>query len=179
MINIKNIIIGIIIAVVFLLFAVYGTKLIYDSPKYEEFCNNTYAYPEKIAGNCTISPMLNIQIQQCYNDRGNPNPVYDNSGCQTGITCDYCMKDFDKADENYAKNLFIISIIASLIIISISAFLIQVASVSGGLMFGSLMYLIYGTGRYWQYMNDWLRFIILGIALLILIYIGYKLARKK
>ena len=38
-------------------------------------------------------------------------------------------------------------------------------------MFGSLMFIIYGTGRYW-------RFIIPGIALVVFIYIGYKVSAK-
>jgi len=40
-------------------------------------------------------------------------------------------------------------------------------------MFGSLMFIIYGTGRYWDYMDDFMRFIIVGIALGILIYVAY------
>jgi len=90
-----------------------------------------------------------------------------------------CNLDFEKANEAYSKNLFIISVIISVIAIAIAAFFFSVEAVSGGLMFGSLMFLIYGTGNYWRYMNDWLRFIILGIALIVLIYIGYKIANKE
>jgi hypothetical protein len=179
--NIKNIIIGVIIAVVFVMFCAYGTKLIYEAPNYEDFCNYTsFMPPEKLpVTNCTIPGTINIKTQECYNNKGTPVPIFDEKGCQIDVNCDHCQQEYDKAEEKYSKNLFIISIVFSIIIISVAAFLIKVESVSGGWMFGSLMYIIYGTGRYWRFMNDWLRFIILGIALIILIYIGYRLARRK
>lgn len=178
--NIKNLILGIIIAFVFLFFSVYGTKLVYTEPKYENFCNYTYVYPEKARIiNCTEKPEVVIKTQDCFNKRGNAIPVYDENGCQKDIKCDYCQIDYDKADEKYSKGLFLISIIFSIIIIAVSALLINVGSVSSGLMFGSLMFIIYGSARYWRFMNDWMRFIILGIALVVLIYVGYRMARKE
>ena len=181
--DIKNIILGIIIAVVFLMFAVYGTKLIYDEPNYEDFCNISFDRPiiiKEPSSNCPQNfGEINNKTEECFENKGEPVNVYNDRGCVIDIKCDTCREAWDKVNEDYSKNLFIISIIISLIAIFISALFIQVSSVSGGLMLGSLFYLIYGTGRYWQYMNDWLRFVILGIALVILIYLGYKLAKKK
>lgn len=169
--NIKNIVIGVIISFVFLLFAVYGTNLIYDSPEYQDYCNIRVPYIE------------NITQETCEQQNGTwfpQNIQCIKAPCPQGY-CDYyseCQQEFDKADKSYSKNLFIVSIVFSLIVISAAAFLISVSSVSAGLMFGSLMYLIYGTARFWRFMNDWIRFIILGIALAILIYIGYKLSNR-
>ena len=43
------------------------------------------------------------------------------------------------------------------------------------LAFGALgVTLIYGTLRYWQHANNLLKFVLLGIALTILILVGYK-----
>jgi len=181
MASIKNIIIGIIIAVVLLLFFVYGTKLLYNAPLYENYCNvSLINMPEKIPSTtCAQDSIVNQKVQDCYNKKGTPYPVYDTRGCQSDVTCSMCNLDFEKANEAYSKNLFIISVIISVIAIAIAAFFFSVEAVSGGLMFGSLMFLIYGTGNYWRYMNDWLRFIILGIALIVLIYIGYKIANKE
>ena len=172
--DIKNIIIGLIIAVVFVMFAAYGTNLFYESPDYENYCriNIPYPYEETITQEIceTRNGTWISQNIQCIK-----------APCPQGY-CDYyseCQKDYDVANRAYAQNLFIISIIISLTVIIVSAFLISVISVSGGLMFGALMYLIYGTARYWGFMDDWMRFIILGIALAVLIYIGYRLARKE
>ncbi len=143
--NIKSIILGIIISVVFLMFAVYGTKLSYKEPNYDKYCNKSII-PRTIENKTQISE----DYQSCYGK-------------------------YNKARENYSKNLFIISLIASLVVIIISSLFIQVENVSAGLMLGSLFFIIYGTGNYWRYMEDVVRFLILGGVLSVLIYLGYKL----
>ena len=170
--NVKNVVIGIVIAFVFLLFCVYGTNLLYKAPNYNTYCN------------VSVPPYTeNITQQICESQNGTwiaQNIQCIKAPCPQGY-CDYyskCSPLFDAANKSYAQNLFIISIVISLIVIMIGAFLISVPSVSGGLMFGALMYLIYGTARYWGFMDNWLRFIILGVALVILIYIGYKIADR-
>lgn len=179
MVNVKNLILGAIIAVIFVMFCAYGTNLVYESPDYEDYCNATYS-PTKIATEeCEISESLQQKTEACWNNKGEAIPVYDEQGCQIDIICSTCRLDYEKAEEIYSKNMFIISLIVGVIFIAISALLIQIASVSGGLMLGSLFFIVYGTARYWRFMNDWLRFILLGIALLILIYLGYRIARRE
>ena len=169
--NIKNIILGLIIAFVFLFFCVYGTKLIYHEPDYNRYCNMPPAIPDITQEFCEQTNGTWItQELRCIT-----------TPCPQGY-CDYyskCQMGFDDVSERYAKNLFGITLFVSIIIIAVSAFLIPVESVAGGLMFGSLMYLIYGTGSYWRFMNDYFRFAILGVALIVLIYIGYKLATRE
>lgn len=176
--NIKNLLLGIVIAVIFLMFFVYGTKLVYDEPQYDKFCNQTYYYPEKIV-NCSFNSELQKQMTDCYNQRGIPRYEYDDNGCEKSLICDLCSLNYDDANKNYSKNLFLISLIVSLIVITISVILIKVSAVSGGLMLGSLFYIIYGTARYWEFMEDVLRFVILGLALVILIWLAYYLARRE
>lgn len=146
--KIKEVLIGLIIGIVLLMFLVFGAKLIYETPNYDDYCNYSWIYEK----NDTI---LQNQLYQ------------------------ECNSKFEIANENYSKNLFILSIIVGVLIIVGSVVFININSISGGLMLGSLMYLIYGTGSYWRYMNDWIRFVILGVALGILIYIGYWLNRRK
>lgn len=184
MINIKNIVLGIIIAVMFLLFAVYGTKLIYEAPEYEDYCNSSrYAYPtafEKIGSvNCTYNQTLQNSKQDCYNQKGEAIPIYDENGCEKSFTCDFCMRDFEKAQGKYSQNLFLIGIILILVTVVISALKIKAESVSAGLMAGSLMFLIYISATFWRFMEDWFRFIVLTLALGVIIFVGYKLGKKK
>lgn len=181
--KIKSIAIGVIIAIIFVMFCAYGTKLVYEEPKYEDYCKFDFGKePIKIPGlnsSCNDnSPALEDLRTKCYQDNGVPINSYDEKGCVKEISCDYCNKEFNAVEEKYSRNLFLISLIFGVIVIILSAFLIDVGSVSGGLMFGSLMFIIYGTGRYWMYMNRWLQFIILGVALIILIFVGYKVAKK-
>ena len=153
MVNVKEIILGIIIGVVLLMFLVYGMKLIYDAPEYPNCYEKRTAF---------IDAELNeVQEQQINNE------------------IQECQDDYEKAREAYSRNMFIITLIISVLIIVVSVVLIKIEVISGGLMFGSLMFLIQGTAGYWQFMEDWLRFFILGIALLILIYAGYWLSKRK
>ena len=156
--KIKDLILGLIIAVVFLMFAVYGTNLLYQAPEYDDYCDEStrpIASPiDKEIINETELQEFETQQKDCYDE-------------------------FDAAREPYSKNLFILTLIFSILIIVISILFIHVESVSGGLMLGSLFFLIYGTGSYWRYMDDLIRFLILGLALGVLIYTGYWLAKKK
>ena len=74
--------------------------------------------------------------------------------------------------------MFIISLIFGILVIVGRTIFISTNSISRGLMFGSLMFIIYGTGRYWNYMDDLVRFIILSIALVVLIYVSYWTSKK-
>jgi hypothetical protein len=146
------VLLGIIIGVVLLMFLVFGTKLIYDTPNYEDYCDYGKYLP---TDNMSDSE---IKIQNEYSNE--------------------CNKNYDITNENYSKKMFILSLIVGVLIIVSSAVFININSISGGLMFGSLMFVVYGTGSYWRYMNDWVRFIVLGIALGVLIYVGYWLGNR-
>jgi hypothetical protein len=146
-IRMKEVLLGIIIGVVLLMFLVFGTKLIYDSPEYDDYCDYSKIYE-------TNDSAIQNKLSQ------------------------ECTSNYDTANEDYSKKMFILSLIVGVFIIVGSAVFVNINSISGGLMLGSLMFLIYGTGSYWRYMNDWLRFIVLGVALGILIYVGYWLSKK-
>lgn len=173
MVEVKNLILGAIIAVILVMFLAYGTNLAYESPKYEDYCPQA------------MRPYIENETQQsCEMNNGTwipQNIECIKAPCPQGY-CDYyskCQPLYDNAEKAYSKNMFIIALAAGIIIIAVSALLISVPSIAGGLMLGSLFFIIYGTARYWRFMNDWLRFILLGIALVVLIYIGYRLANRK
>ena len=176
-IDIKHLLLGIVIAIIFFMFCVFGIKLIYTGPAYEDFCNNSYY--EKIPSNCTMSIELKNKVNECYSKEGIPRYEYDEEGCEKDLTCDLCNKDFENANKNYTKNLFLISLILGLIIIAVSVLFIKISTISGGLMAGSIFFMIYGTGGYWNFMDDLVRFAILGVVLSTLIWLAYYLKNKK
>ena len=59
-------------------------------------------------------------------------------------------------------------------IILIAGIFVSVPSVSAGLMGGGILTMLYGLLQYWDELGDILRFIILGIILCALIWIGIK-----
>ncbi|HOF43799.1 TMEM14 family protein [Candidatus Pacearchaeota archaeon] len=147
--KIKEIILGIAIAIIFLMFCVFGTKLIYDEPKYEDYCDY-----QEFSETDYINESYYTQV---YRE---------------------CSDKYNEANKDYSKKMFIISLIFGILVIVGCTIFISTNSISGGLMFGSLMFIIYGTGRYWNYMDDLVRFIILSIALVVLIYVSYWTSKK-
>ncbi len=151
--KVKEVLLGVIIGVVLLMFLVFGTKLIYEKPQYEDYCDSGNRY-------LTLDKLNDSQVQA-------QNEFFR-----------ACQDNYDEANERYSKKMFVLSLILGIAIIVLSTIFIDLMTVSGGLMFGSLMFIIYGTGSYWRYMNDWTRFAILGVCLAALIYVGYWLNRK-
>lgn len=192
-IKIKEIILGISIAIIFVFFVVFGIKAFYKEPKYEDFCARgtlidvvsskgyyaePYAYPIRVK-----EPTENICAKaindydkfrkDCAAKKADVVYEYDANGCQVAKECTYCQQDYEKARNIYFRNVFIISGIVGIIVIIIGGVL-QITSVSAGLFGGGVLTIIYGTTNYWSELADWARFIILGIALAVLIYLGYK-----
>src|SRR3989344_688358 len=190
--KIKETILGISIAVIFVFFVVFGIKAFYKEPKYENFCKlgvpidfvsgkgGYYAEPyparmkEPEQNVCAKSNLEYDKFRKsCAEKKMDVIYEYDDKGCQVAKECTSCNVDFDKARNVYFRNVFIISGIVGIIVIVIGAVL-HITSVSAGLFGGGVLTIIYGTTNYWSELADYARFIILGIALAVLIYLGYK-----
>ncbi len=190
--KIKETILGISIAIIFVFFVVFGIKAFYKEPKYEDFCKlgvpidfvsgkgGYYAepYPARMKEpEQSICAKSNLEYDKfrkaCAEKSMDVAYEYDDKGCQVAKECTSCNVDFDKARNIYFRNVFIISGIVGIIVIVIGAAL-SLTSVSAGLFGGGVLTIIYGTMNYWSELADWARFIILGIALAVLIYLGYK-----
>lgn len=156
------------IAIVFFIFIAYAIEAFYPGPNYEDYCRDNLIF------------QVNSEVE-CLNQNGTwlnyssnpyPKPIEENI---TGY-CDFyskCSEDYNLLRESYNRNVFFLTLIIGIIIFLISIYLIE-ESVSTGLMSGSLLLIVYGTIRYWGFLSDILRTILLGIVLLILIWIGYK-----
>lgn len=141
------------------MFCVFGTKLIYDEPRYEDYCD--------YINMPTVYDKTNLTDSEAQEQSRIQQEEYER-----------CSESYDDADKNYSKKMFIITLIFSIFVIIICTIFIEINSISGGLMLGSLMFMIYGTGRYWNYMDDLMRFIILGAALGVLIYVAYWTSKR-
>lgn len=190
--KIKETMLGISIAIIFVFFVVFGIKAFYKEPKYENFCkigasidfvsgkSAHYAepYPARMKEpEQSVCAKSNLEYDKFRKDCAEKNAdvlyEYDEKGCQAAKECTSCSIDFSNARNVYFRNVFIISGIVGIAAIIIGAVL-QMASVSAGLFGGGVLTILYGTTNYWSELADWSRFIILGIALAVLIYLGYK-----
>jgi len=177
----KHTILSIAIAIVFVLFIGFGIASFYETPQREDFCDeNIFERPfvrglEK-PGNCTfIEPDEDLK-NQCR-ENGKITPKYDQDGCVESYFCETCYNEFDDVRQIYNRNVFIVATGIGIIAL-IVGFALGMVSVSSGLMGGGILLIIYGTMRYWSDLPDFGRFIILGITLGILIWLGYKKIAK-
>ena len=190
--KIKETILGFAIAIIFVFFVVFGIKAFYKEPKYENFCklgvpidfvsgkHGFYAepYPARMKEpDQNVCSKSNVEYDKfrksCAEKNADVIYEYDDKGCQIAKECTSCNVDFDKARNIYFRNVFIISGIVGILAIIIGAIL-HLTSVSAGLFGGGVLTIIYGTQNYWSELADWARFIILGIALAVLIFLGYR-----
>ncbi len=186
--RIKEIILALAIVVVLNLFFNYGVFTFYKSPDYEKFCPvelTQKTYPDRkscedVGGMWSESyPSSSPKCGPPYYECGRIEPVPVGEPKQEDKTtwCDAtfkCREAYESARDLYNRNVFIVLVILGLISLGLGFLAISAAPVANGFLGGGLISLIVGTVRYWSEMNDYLRFIILGIALAILIWLGYK-----
>ena len=173
-INLKKLILVLSIIIVLNLFFNYGIKTFYPSLEYDKFCNpeivsRTYSSKESCE---SIGGMWTENY-----DYNKPLPPQDISQpkimgyCNPYFNCD---KNYRLARDVYDRNVFIILIVLGTIAI-VAGFIVNVSdAVSLGFSFGGLISLFVGTVRYWSSMNDYLRFLILGMVLVVLTVMGLK-----
>jgi hypothetical protein len=160
--KIKENILAIAIALVFVFFIGYGINVFYNFPDVNDYCDIDYR--------------KNISTQDlCEENEGrwnpHPEPLDGREGyCDVGY---YCREEYNNIREIYLRNLFIITGAIGIITILASLKLTK-EPVSVGFMGGGVLLILYGTIRYWGNLEDWARFIMLGVVLAFLIWIGYK-----
>ncbi len=176
--TVKTVALALAIVVVFNLFVHMGLNTFYPSPQFDDFCPQEEAVPQT--------------QEQCETDGGKwltPGEVTDTrfeparvpSLATTEPYCDAtytCRQAFEDANEVYRRNAFIVWVVAGFIALVAGQMIAGSAAVSSGLTFGGVLSFIIGATGYWSNMDEVLRFIILGVVLVVLIWLGYRKARK-
>lgn len=195
--KVKNVILAIAIAIIFAFFVGRGIDVFYSSPEWDDYCDQetlmkfdynvgkdecesvdgqwiNYSENRLVSDNQFLCSKTAETAEGVITLNCQYSKIGENGYCDVNSKCDAEYRD---ADEKYSKNIFIITLVIGILAIILSVML-QLVSVSSGLMVGGLLLMIYGTMRYWAYSSDVLRFVMLGIALVILIWLGYKKLNK-
>ena len=164
--KIKNTVIGIAIIILTIFVTFYGINTFYPRPDYDDFC-----------GEMKTQELI-ISLERCEEVGGKWN-VYEViepiKGAQEGF-CDrdyYCRQEMEEATKIRSRNVFLIALPLGILIIAFGAFLFSLDAVGAGLMGGGVGTLIYGAGAYWPYSENWIRFIISLVGLIVLIFLAY------
>jgi len=170
-------ILGIII--VLNLFFAYAIKLFYDRPLYTDFCEEkqVMVIPET-QEECVAVGGQWTEDKYIQRDLPAPGkvsiPVIETERkgyCDSDYTC---RKQYEEATKLYERNVFVVWVVLGVMLILGSFFLAGYEAVSLGLSLGGVLSLIIGTVQFWSNMDDYLRVIVLGIALAALIWMGIK-----
>lgn len=166
------------IVVVFNLFVNYATRTVYHEPKLDEFCPESQVRGDIVTKDACLSAGGQwTESPSMVTPEGGAEPRVAVPEKVTQSYCDEqftCRKRFEEALKVYNRNVFVVFVVAGVFALAGSVFLSGSAAVSFGLAFGGTLAFIIGSITYWSDMNDWLRVIILGGALAVLIWLGYK-----
>jgi len=181
--NIRNWILAFAIAIMLNLFINYGISVFYKAPQYDDFCKDNYRYdpyPAKPYGepyttqqNCSAIEVSEALQESCNQQKGYIGYKYNSAGCSTEAYCETCDVKFRDIDNKRSSNIFIILVVFGVAAIIIGM-VMNAEAVANGLLIGGILSLIIAAIRNWGQLSDVLRFVVLGIVLVILIWVGYK-----
>jgi hypothetical protein len=168
------------IVIVLNLFFNYSIALVYEEPMLDQFCKQEQVVVEPKTQEQCVGQGGQWTEQGVMKGENVARPVMvDPSGKEVPITgyCNLyytCQKEFDDYNKIYSRNVFIILVALGVISLGISFAIASTPAVSLGLSLGGVLSLIIASTRYWQYMEGYLRVIVLGLALAALIWLGIK-----
>ena len=159
--------ISLAIAIIYAFFIGYGIELFHEGPSYDQFCSpKTYE-----ARNQTSCSELNGTWQTYPDVKSDPrDPTIMTGSCSNPYAC---QEAFDGSNLQHDRVVFVVAIIGSIIAFIIGTLLSREIT-STGLYGGAVLTLLYGTIRYWEHADNLLKFVLLGVALAILIWIAIK-----
>lgn len=174
--DIKNFVIGIAIIIMTIFVTVYGINTFYPKVEYSDFCDefktveviNNSERCEEIGGKWdSYEGVRSVELEPTgYCDR------------------DFiCREEYETAREIYSRNLFLIALPLGIMIIILGTLMFSLESVGAGLMGGGVGLILWGVGSFWRFADNWLKFVLSFVGLIILIGLAYyfnmKLIKKK
>jgi hypothetical protein len=172
--NIKTAALALAIIVVFNLFIGMGLQTFYPSPQFDEFCPMEEPTPQtqlqcEEMGGRWITP--GEVIEPRIPSLADPQPY-----CDATFTC---RQEFEDANSVYRRNAFIVWVIAGFVALVAGQMINASTAVSTGFTFAGVLSFVVGAIGYWSDMDEVLRFILLGIVLAVLIWLGYRKTHKE
>lgn len=167
----KTIALSMAIIVVFNLFIGMGLRTFYPGPDYEDFCPMDKQIPttqtqcEAEGGKWFEPPVVTGEASFAQ-----PQPYCDNTFA--------CRQEFEDKNEVYRRDAFIVWVIAGFIALVAGQMITASPSVSSGFTFGGVVSFIIGAAGYWSQMDETLRFILLGVVLAVLVWLGYRKSKE-
>jgi hypothetical protein len=117
-----------------------------------------------------------IYKQPDYNNFCQPVPVEVPSGNIPTVNTQYitCQNNFQTAENNYDRNVFIALVILGAICVAVGNFLSGNAVIGVALSMAGVLSFVIASMRYWSSADNLIKVIILALALTILFWVAFK-----
>ena len=158
------------------LFINYALEAFYPAPQFDAFC------PQSQVNEAILTKEACIAIGGGWNEYTypaikTPSAQISNTTIEVSGSCDKnytCQKNLESAQKVYDRNVFIVLVIAGTALLMGGVFMAAIEAVALGFSFAGVLSLIIGTMRYWSNMDDRIRVVVLGCALVALVWLGIK-----
>ena len=169
------------IMIVLNLFFNYTISSVYKEPKFDNFCKQGQVMAEPKTKEACVAIGGSWNESSSFTEKsGQPEPVPATREFKSVSTCNVyftCQKQYEAARDIYNRNVFIVLVILGLISLIVSFFVMNITAVALGLSLGGVLSFVIASMRYWSAMGDYLRVVILALALTALIWLGVKKIR--
>ncbi|PIN87864.1 hypothetical protein COV12_01540 [Candidatus Woesearchaeota archaeon CG10_big_fil_rev_8_21_14_0_10_32_24] len=172
----KKFLLTVAIAIIFVFFIGYGIEVFHDAPESAKFCPEVYELTNESACQEAGGIWDDLLEPRAEGVKGIKESVP-----VKGYFCrntKECYQEFETAQNQHDLVVFVVAIIIGILAI-IAGVMLNKDAISTGILAGGVLLLLYGTIRYWRHADDVLKFILLGIALAVLIWLGYKQFDKR
>lgn len=186
--NVKNLVLGVGIFIVFLFVLHFGIESFYPSPQYNSYCSGApesfypSSYPVKIGiggTNCSVSPTTR-EYDQCSAQGGMLiAAAYDAQDCPASFSCNLCAVHYTEADRAHSRVVFVIALIVGIIALIVGYGVLSVEPVGSALMASGVGAFVYGTLNNWSNLTNIWKFLLLLVALILLVWFALRLNSQK
>lgn len=165
--KIKKWSLSVAIVIVLVSFVMIGIQTFYPNPFVGKHCwEREEIQGPRVAKDCYILSNTTAQ-ENCINEQKIENEQWQKK-------MNDCQKAQDAVLRTYNRNVSIILLMTGLAALLVSIFILSVSSVSYGFTFGGIVLIFISIIKYWTELQDFMRFIIFGLVLAVLIWLGYK-----
>ena len=179
--TVKKISTIIVIALLFAFFSFSLVDLVYQEPKYNDFCIEKPISPVPVTKACDSFVLNDSDFESCSETDGNIEYIYDSNGCPVDFKCSMCQKNLEDSRKTHRLVSFIITSIMGLIAVLVGLYSKSkdvVAWIFSGFLIGGIISIFFGTIIYFGDLNRFLKPIVLLAEMALIIWIALKTTRK-
>jgi len=151
--NVKNLVLGIGIVIVYALVLWQGVEAFYPSPQFDDYCSEVIPKPILDEGS-----RVPIKIEDDFKE---------------------CREEFNSARDSHSSVVFVIALIVGILTLVLGYFVLSVEPVGSALIGSGIWAIFWGSVINWRNFSNIWRFLLLLFALVLLIWLTLRLNRPE